>query len=62
MTAMPQSETPPPFDAEREAKLRAIAEGRADLAAGRVIAHADMVKWLRSWGKPGELPPPSTWK
>jgi len=51
-----------PTDGEREAKLRAIAEGRADVAAGRVIRHEDMVKWLRSWGTPNELSPPSTWK
>lgn len=63
MNAMPMPETDLiPTDAEREAKLRAIAEGRADVAAGRVIRHDDMVKWLRSWGTPNELPPPSTWK
>lgn len=50
------------LDAEREAKLRAIMEARADVAAGRIIRHEDMVRWLRSWGAPDELPPPSTWK
>lgn len=49
-------------DAERDAKLRAIAEARADVVAGRIIRHEDMVKWLNSWGTPDELPPPSTWK
>lgn len=47
---------------EREAKLLAIAEARADVAAGRIIRHEDMVRWLCSWGTPDELPPPSTWK
>lgn len=49
-------------DAEREAKRRAIAEARADVAAGRVISHADMCTWLDLWGTPNELPPPSAWK
>jgi predicted transcriptional regulator len=56
------AQTPSPEEAEREAKRRAIAEARADVAAGRVIPHADMTKWLESWGTPDELPPPSTWK
>jgi len=43
---------------EREAKRRAIAEARADVAAGRVVSHADMCKWLDSWGTPDELPKP----
>jgi len=62
MTAMPMTEPQSVCDAEREAKRRAIAEARADVAGGRLISHADMCKWLDSWGKPDELPPPSTWK
>lgn len=63
MTAVPKPEIDlVPADAEREAKGRAVAEGRADVAAGRVIRHDDMKRWLRSWGTPDELPPPSTWK
>lgn len=62
MTAIAMPEPNHTVDAEREAKRRAIAEARADVAAGRVISHADMCKWLDSWGKPDELPPPSTWK
>jgi len=49
-------------DAERDAKRRAIADARADVAAGRVISNADMGMWLDSWNMPDELPPPSTWK
>lgn len=53
---------PPSTDAKCEGKLRAIAEARADVVAGRIIRHEDMVRWLRSWGTPDELPPPSTWR
>lgn len=62
MIAMPMPKPQSSNDAEREAKRSAIAEARADVAAGRVISHADMSKWLDSWGTPNELPPPSTWK
>jgi hypothetical protein len=59
MIAMPMPKSQINDDAEREAKRRAIAEARADAAAGRVISHADMSKWLDSWGSPDELPQPS---
>lgn len=36
----------------------AIAEARADVAAGRVISHAAMRPWLLSWETDKELPPP----
>lgn len=32
------------------AEARAIAEAEADVAAGRVVRHEDVVRWLRSWG------------
>jgi hypothetical protein len=32
----------------------AIQEAWADVAAGRVYSHADVVAWLRTWGTPGE--------
>jgi predicted transcriptional regulator len=41
-----------------DAEALAIAEAEADVAAGRVVPHEDVVKWLRSWGKPDELPCP----
>jgi predicted transcriptional regulator len=44
-----------PDDAE-EARLDA--EAMADYEVGRVVPHAEVVKWLRSWGKPDELPCP----
>jgi predicted transcriptional regulator len=46
-----------PPDAATEARLDAEAE--ADYAAGRVDPHADVVKWLQSWGNPDELPCPT---
>lgn len=43
---------------DEDAEERAIAEAEADLAAGRVISNEAMTRWLLSWGKPDELPPP----
>lgn len=47
-------DTPPDDATEAEADARA----EADVAAGRVVSHAKVVEWLRSWGKPDELPCP----
>jgi predicted transcriptional regulator len=41
-----------------EEEERAIAEAEADVAAGRVVPHEEVVKWLKSWGTPNELPRP----
>ena len=44
---------------KRRAELsRLIAEAEADIDAGRVVPHEEIVKWLRSWGTPNELPCP----
>jgi len=43
-------------DADVEA--RAIAEAEADIVAGRVVPHEEVVKWLQSWGTENELPCP----
>lgn len=48
------SDTEP--DEAHEARLDAEAE--ADIAAGRVVPHADVAKWLESWGTPNVLPCP----
>ncbi|HYC05405.1 MAG TPA: CopG family transcriptional regulator [Azospirillaceae bacterium] len=52
-----------PFDifgpASPEEEARADAEAEADIAAGRVVPHEDVRKWLLSWGQPDELPPPT---
>ena len=41
-------------DAEAAADVRAD----ADVAAGRVISHEAMKRWLLSWGTPDEKPAP----
>jgi hypothetical protein len=45
-------------DEAEEARLDADAQ--ADYASGRVVPHSDVVKWLKSWGKPNELPCPTS--
>jgi hypothetical protein len=45
-------------DVDDAAEERAMEEAEAAFAAGRVISHEAMKKWLASWGTPGELPPP----
>jgi predicted transcriptional regulator len=40
-------------------KLATIRKGRKDLQAGRIVTHKKMTRWLQSWGKKRELPPPS---
>ena len=40
------------------AEARAIAEAEADVAAGRIVPHEEVVKWLKSWGTDDELPCP----
>jgi predicted transcriptional regulator len=47
------------FEIDEDAETRAIAEAEADVAAGRLVPHEEVVKWLRSWGKPDELPCPT---
>ena len=36
----------------------AIAEARAEIAAGQFVSHEATKTWLLSWGSPNELPPP----
>jgi predicted transcriptional regulator len=48
-------------DVDDEADEQAMLEGEADADAGRVIPHEEVAKWLRTWGKPGETPPPPEW-
>jgi predicted transcriptional regulator len=40
------------------AEEKALAEAEADVAAGQIISHKAIKRWLLSWGKPNELPPP----
>ena len=41
-----------------EEEERLDAEAEADIAAGRVISHEAVERWVRSWGTHNELPPP----
>lgn len=43
------------FDAAR------AAEAEADIAAGRIVPHAEVREWLLTWGTPEETPPPAHW-
>lgn len=44
---------------ERNRFLEAVAEGLADVEAGRVVDHADVRQWLESWGKGTETEQPT---
>ena len=46
----------PPPDEAKEARLDALAD--AEIEAGKDIPHAQVAKWLKSWGAPNELPRP----
>ncbi len=53
------AEEPGIFDVEDpEWEARCDAEAEADIAAGRVISHEAVSRWLLSWGTANELPPP----
>lgn len=39
-------------------QLHAIEEGLRAADAGQTVSHEDVAAWVRSWGKPDELPPP----
>lgn len=50
------------FDAaDDEADARADAEAMADIAAGRIVPHAEVAAWLDTWGTPDETPAPPHW-
>ncbi len=48
-------------DVDEEADDEAMEEAEADIAAGRVIPHEDVAKWLRTWGTSEKGPPPEEW-
>jgi predicted transcriptional regulator len=54
---------PSPHDllstAADEAALRRAEE---DIAAGRLVPHEEVAKWLRTWGTPDEKPMPAEWR
>jgi hypothetical protein len=39
-------------------QMAAIEHGLRDAEAGRLVAHADVVAWVESWGSADELPMP----
>lgn len=41
-----------------DVEAAADARAEADIAAGRVISHEAMKRWLLSWGGPDERPAP----
>jgi hypothetical protein len=43
----------------RMGQSAAIRKGKKDIQAGRIVFHEKTARWLRSWGKKHELPPPS---
>ena len=45
-------------EVDEAAEIRAIAEADADIAAGRVMSHEAIMRWIKSWGTSEELPPP----
>jgi predicted transcriptional regulator len=49
------------MDEIAEADAAADAEGLADIAAGRIVPHAEVAAWLETWGTPDEQPPPRSW-
>ena len=49
-------ETDPDHDALREA------QADADVAAGRVVPHEEVAKWLAKVGTPDEEPMPASWR
>ena len=52
-------EEPGVFDVEDAAALEASTRrGEADIAAGRVVSHEAVKRWLLSWGTDNPLPRP----
>jgi len=45
-------------EVDEAAEAAADAEAEADFEAGRVISHEAVMRWIKSWGSPDELPPP----
>jgi len=44
-----------------DAEVLADARAEAEIAAGRVVDHAEVAAWLATWGTPEELPAPAEW-
>lgn len=46
------------FVAVQAWQMAAIDEGVRAADSGRLVAHEDVAAWVRSWGRPDELPMP----
>jgi predicted transcriptional regulator len=44
---------------DQEWQLATIRKGKKDVRSGRIVPHEKTARWLRSWGRNKELPPPS---
>ncbi len=50
---------PQPFEPpDAEAEERALDAAEAAVAAGNFVPHAEVKRWVKSWGKADELPRP----
>jgi len=49
-------------DVDAASEEAADAEGLADVAAGRMVSHAEVSAWLATWGAPDEKPMPASWR
>jgi predicted transcriptional regulator len=49
----------PSDEEERQRTREAIARGRADVPAGRVVDHDDVQRWVDSWGSEAPLARPT---
>lgn len=47
------------FDVDDDEEERALQEAYDDIAAGRVVPHDEVMRWIASWGTPNELPMPT---
>jgi predicted transcriptional regulator len=46
------------FEPDPAEEAKALAEGEADIKAGRLVPHEKVRQWLLSWGTSDELPCP----
>jgi hypothetical protein len=52
-------ETPAVFETDYDERSAAA---DADAAAGRVVPHEEVAKWLATWGTPDETSLPKAWR
>jgi predicted transcriptional regulator len=45
-----------------DADARRLAAAEADIAAGRTVANAKVIEWLKTWGTPNRKPAPFSWR